>query len=131
VAGCCGPMLMSIGSLSSSGSSAGGGWTATVFPDSSTIRGTRMGRPPASRPVVLSPTSSVRLRVTMGLSALLRHSQEPPAHVRRKVPEHLFGGEFSLVVARGRVGGEGLTKLLGAAEPPAQGEVLAERKPLV
>src|SRR5919107_1902143 len=90
VAGCCGPMLMSMCSPASSGSIAGGASSATGEPLSSTMSGTRCGRPCASRPLVESSTSTVRRVVAMRLlfSRLLAGTQAPEGQ-RAQMPHDL------------------------------------------
>src|SRR5215467_6542534 len=130
VAGCCGPMLMSMCSPSRSGSIVGGSATATVLPASSTASGTRRGRPCASIPVVDNSTSIVRFVVAMLLARPLAGGETPP-HVRRQILERLRDGQLILRVARFRIRGERLPKLLGAAEAAAQRKVLSQRIPFL
>src|SRR3954452_19519747 len=123
VAGCCGPMLISMCSPSSSGSPAGAAVSGTRFPASSVARGTRCGRPCASRPVVESSTSTVRVFVAMLLSHLLAGAQPLPLLERELIEgvqhRQLFHRVLGLGVQR-----EDLAELLGAAESPAEREVL-------
>src|SRR5215217_5755242 len=126
VAGCCGPMLMSMCSPARSGSMSGGGAIVTVFPDSSTASGTRRGRPCASNPVVESSTSTVRFVVAMLLSHLLARSQ-PALHVVRQILERVGDRQLFLGVARFGIGGQRLPQLLGSAEASASWKVLSQR----
>src|ERR1039458_3675484 len=122
VAGCCGPMLMSMCSASSSGSIAGIGSTATAESPPAT-RGTRCGRPWASMPVVESSTSSVRLVLLTGLLT----ARDPGAHVQRELFECVGDGQLLHRVARFRVRGERLPELFRAAETAAEGGGLSQR----
>src|SRR3954468_3144857 len=132
VAGCWGPMLMSICSPASSGSTAGGASSATGEPPSSTTRGTRCGRPCASRPLVESSTSTVRRVVAMPvLFPRLLASAQPPAHVVRQILKRLSDRELLLRVPRLRICRERLPQLLGAAETTAKGKVLPQRIPFL
>src|SRR3954462_12795121 len=127
VAGCWGPMLMSICSPASSGSAAGGASSATGDPPSSTTSGTRRGRPCASRPLVDSSTSTVRRVVAMRvLFSRLLAGVQPPAHVVREVLELLRDRELLLGVPRFRIRRQRLPQLLGAAEAAAQRKVLPQ-----
>src|SRR5206468_5057331 len=130
VAGCCGPMLISMCSPSSSGSTAGAALSGTRFPASSVASGTRCGRPWASSPVVESSTSTVRVVVGMLLSHLLAAAQPLPLLERELIErlEHrqLFHRVLGLGVQR-----EDLSQLLGAAEPAAQREILPQRIPFL
>src|SRR5689334_22345172 len=130
VAGCCGPMLISMCSPSSSGSAAGGALRGTRFPASSVASGTRCGRPCASRPVVESSTSTVRVFVAMLLSHLLAGAQ-PLTLLERELIERLQHRQlFHRVLGLG-VERQDLPQLLGAAEPSAEREVLSQREPLL
>src|SRR5690606_5155201 len=126
VAGCCGPMLMSMCSPTKSGSIAGGGSSVLTAPPSRTVRGVRMGRPCASTPALPSATSTVRFSAML-LSDLFAGA-EPLAHLFRQILERLRDRQLLHGVARFGIGGQRLTKLLGAAEPAAQREALAQRK---
>src|SRR5262249_1340557 len=126
VAGCCGPMLISMCSPSSSGSIDGGASSATGDPLSSTTSGTRFGRPSASRPVVESSTSTVRFFVAMLLSRALAFAKAA-LHVGREILERIRDRQLFLGVARLGIRGQRLSQLLGAAEPPPQRKILSER----
>src|SRR5574338_845115 len=130
VAGCCGPMLISMCSPSSSGSTAGAAVMGTMFPCSSVASGTRRGRPCASSPVVESSTSTVRFTVAMLFPRRLAGAEARP-HVGGQVLERLGDGDLFHAVLRLRVLREDLPQLLGAAEPATQREILAERVPLL
>src|SRR5918998_6549225 len=132
VAGCCGPMLMSMCSPSSSGSSAGGASSASGAPlASDTISGTRRGRPWASTPVVASSTSTVRFVVAMPLLPRLLAGAEPPPHVVGELLEGVGDRQLFHGVARLGIRRERLPQLLRPAEAAAQGEVLAQREALL
>src|SRR6478609_4734213 len=127
VAGCCGPMLISMCSPSRSGSTAGAAVTGTRFPSRSVASGTRWGRPRASSPVVDSSTSTVRFTVAMLLSHLLAGAEARP-HVGGQLLERfddrdLFHAVLGLWILR-----ENLPQLLRPAEPAAQREVLPQRE---
>src|SRR6476646_1285939 len=130
VAGCCGPMLMSMCSPSSSGSTAGAAVIGTRFPASSVTSGTRCGRPCASRPVVERSTSTVRVFVAMLLSHLLAGAQ-PLTLLERELIERLENRQlFHRVLGLG-IQREDLTELLGAAEPTTEREVLPQGEALL
>src|SRR6185437_7222775 len=128
VAGCCGPMLMSMCSPWSPGSIDGGTSTATGAPCSSTTSGTRRGLPCASNPVVDSSTSTVRLVVAMLFSRPLARL-EAALHVARQILERVGDGELFFRVAGLRVRRERLSQLLRATEPAAKRKILAQRIP--
>src|SRR5689334_13437260 len=127
VAGCCGPMLISMCSPSSSGSTAGGALNGTRFPASSVASGTRCGRPCASRPVVESSTSTVRVFVAMLLSHLLARAQ-PLTLLERELVIRLQHGQLLHRVLGLGIQREDLPELLGAAEPSTEREVLPQRE---
>src|SRR5206468_6053003 len=125
VAGCCGPMLISMCSPSSSGSMAGAAVSGTRFPASSVASGTRCGRPCASSPVVESSTSTVRVVVAMLLSHLLAAAQ-PLTLLERELVERLQHRQLFHRVLGFRVQREDLSQLLGATEAPPQREILPQ-----
>src|SRR4029079_11979065 len=129
VAGCCGRMLMSMCSPASSGSIAGGASSATGEPLSSTMSGTRCGRPCASRPLVDSSTSTVRRVVAMrDLFSRLLAGAQPPVHVVWQTLERVRDRELFLRVARFGIRRQRLPQLLGATEATAQWKILPQRK---
>src|SRR5687768_2822374 len=128
VAGCCGPMLMSMWSPSRAGSIGSGGSIVRTFPSSVAERGRRVGRPWASRPVVESATSTVR-RSAILFSDLFVADGEALPHLVRQILERGRDRQLFHRVARLRIGGERLTQLLRAAEAAAQREVLPQREP--
>src|SRR2546423_12242910 len=127
VAGCCGPMLMSMCSPSSSGSRVAVAPIGTTLPYSSVASGTRCGRPCASSPEVESATSTVRLVVAMLLSHLLAGAKAT-LHLRGQILERLGDRELFHRVAGLRVRGERLTQLLRAREPAAERKILSQRE---
>src|SRR6476469_4086129 len=134
VAGCCGPMLISMCSPTRSGdSSAVGSSIVSTLPPSSTTSGVRCGRPSGPMPVVETATSTVRRVVAMGAPRLLARALarvQAVAHLERQVGECLGDRQLLHRVARLRVRGERLAQLLGAAESAAEREVLAQREAL-
>src|SRR6476659_4604163 len=126
VAGCCGPMLISMCSPSSSGSTAGGAVSGTRIPASSVASGTRCGRPCASSPVVERSTSTVRVFVAMLLSHLLAGAQPLTLLERELIVRLQHRQLFHRVLGLG-IQGEDLSQLLGAAESAAEREVLPQR----
>src|SRR5688500_12748594 len=128
VAGCCGPMLMSMCSPERSGSSVAGGSIVITLPEASVTRGTRAGRPCASRPLVESWTSTVRFWVAMSwLLSRLLPALQALAHVGGQVLERIRDRELLHRVARLGLRGERLAQLLRAAEAAAEREVLPQR----
>src|ERR1043166_4494382 len=130
VAGCCGPMLMSICSPSRSGSRVIAGSIVTTFPPSSVASGTRRGRPCESRPVVESSTSTVRLVVAMLLPPLLA-GVEASLHVLREILERLDDRQLVHRVARFRIRGQRLAQLFRTREASAKREVLSQWEALL
>src|ERR1051326_6843856 len=131
VAGCWGPMLMSMCSPARSGSMAGGASRATGEPPSSTTSGTRCGRPCASRPVVDSSTSTVRFVAMAPLFSRLLARAQARAHVVRQILERLRNRKLFFRVARFGIGGQCLTQLLGSAEPATKRKILPQWIPLL
>src|SRR5688572_6630157 len=128
VAGCCGPMLISMCSPPSSGSSIGGSSTAMADPLASVTNGVRTGRPRSSSPVVARATSTVRFVVAMLFPGALARFQSL-AHLVGKILERVGDRQLLHRVPRFRIGGQCLTQLLRAREAAAQGEVLSQWVP--
>src|SRR5690348_11462793 len=127
VAGCCGPMLMSMCSPVRSGSIAGGASSATGAPPSSMTSGTRRGRPCASIPVVDSSTSTVRFVAISPSFPRFLPRAEPAPHVVRQILERLRDRQLFLRVARLGIGRERLAQLLRPAEPAPKRKILSQR----
>src|SRR5437867_9476320 len=117
---------MSMCSPVRSGSIPCGASIVMTLPLSSVTSGTRCGRPWASMPDVESSTSTVRFVVATLFSRLLA-SRQTATHLFGQVFERLRDVQLVHGVARFRVRGERLPKLLGATEAAAQREVLPER----
>src|SRR5882762_462512 len=119
VAGCCGPMLMSMCSSASPGSAAA-------------VKGTRVARPWASMPGVASSSSTVRLLTARCSLGRFRNdapltAAEPVTHVVRQVARGLDDRQLFQRVIRFRIDVERLPYLLGAGETAAQREALPQR----
>src|ERR1700722_16940307 len=130
VAGCWGPMLISMCSPSRSGSRAWGGATVTGLPASSTASGTRTGRPWASKPLVESATSIVRV-LLIGCPCLLARllaALQTGAHRRRQVLECVGDRQLLHRVPGFGIRRQRLPELLRPAEAPAQRKVLSQRE---
>src|SRR6476469_1461840 len=129
VAGCCGPMLMSMCSPSSSGAvPIAGGSSVVTGPFSVTVVGLRTKRPSASTPAVPSATSTVRVVVAM-LFPRPFAAGESAAHVFGEILERLRDRQLFHGVAS--LGGDPnrLTKMLRSTEAATQREILAQRMP--
>src|SRR5687768_5655932 len=87
----------------------------------------RCGLPCASRPVVDSSTSIVRLPEAILLARPLAGAKALP-HVLGQILERVGDGQLFHRVAGLGILREGLSKLLSAAETATQREILAERK---
>src|SRR3984957_20738895 len=144
VAGCWGPMLISMCSPSRSGSRAWGGATVTRLPASSTASGTRTGRPWASKPLVESATSIVRVLLIAYCSSRVAHrvlligcpcllarllaALQAGAHRRRQVLECIGNRQLLHRVPGFGIRGQRLPELLRPAEAAAQRKILPQRE---
>ena len=122
VAGCCGPMLISMCSPSSSGSSAGGASIGTTIARLVRRRAGRAAAVPARR----ARSSRARLRPCVSSSpSLLSHllaAAQGAAACPRQVLERIGDRQLFHRVPRLGIRRERLTQLLGAAEAAAQRE---------
>src|SRR5665213_461192 len=127
VAGCCGPMLISMCSPASSGAAPrAGGSSVVTEPFSVTVIGVRTARPSESTPAVPSATSTVLVLVAILLARPFA-AGEAATHVVREILERLRDGELLHGVAAFRRDAQRLTELLGAAEAATQRKILAQR----